>query len=50
MPMRIDALTTSSEIILSIESIGQTYHDQGIVTTVGYMADECNSRKKSLYY
>nr|WP_326011167.1 M20 family metallo-hydrolase [Staphylococcus xylosus] len=36
MPMRIDALTTSSEIILSIESIGQTYHDQGIVTTVGY--------------
>ncbi|WP_445684156.1 M20 family metallo-hydrolase [Staphylococcus sp. FSL K6-3157] len=36
MPMRVDALTTASEIILSVESIGQTYHDQGIVTTVGY--------------
>ncbi|MCG7337967.1 M20 family metallo-hydrolase [Staphylococcus sp. ACRSN] len=36
MPMRRDALTTAAEIILKIESIGKTYHAQGIVTTVGY--------------
>lgn len=36
MPMRIDALTTSAEIILKIEEIGRAYHDKGIVTTVGY--------------
>lgn len=36
MPMRRDALTTAAEIILTIESIGRTYHAQGIVTTVGY--------------
>lgn len=36
MPMRTDALTAAAEIILQIEEIGNTYHNQGIVTTVGY--------------
>ncbi|MCD8863788.1 MULTISPECIES: Zn-dependent hydrolase [Staphylococcus] len=36
MPMRSDALTAAAEIILQIEAIGNMYHNQGIVTTVGY--------------
>nr|WP_315295934.1 M20 family metallo-hydrolase [Mammaliicoccus lentus] len=43
MPMRKDALTTASEIILNIEKIGNQFHKEGIVTTVGYTKVHPNS-------
>lgn len=41
--MRKDALTTASEIILNIEKIGNQFHKEGIVTTVGYTKVHPNS-------
>lgn len=36
MPMRRDALTAASEVILAVENIGQQFHKEGVVATVGY--------------
>ncbi|MBO1198745.1 M20 family metallo-hydrolase [Staphylococcus simiae] len=37
MPMRTDALTSASEMILNIEQLAQQYTNEGIVATVGYV-------------
>ena len=37
MPMRYDALTAASEIILKVEAIAQHYHKAGVVATVGHL-------------
>lgn len=37
MPMRYDALTAASEIILQVEAIAQHYHKAGVVATVGHL-------------
>ena len=36
MPMRVDALTGASEIIVNVERIANDFHEEGVVGAVGY--------------